>query len=187
MIINGSPVTNEERKAESGWNMKKNNSDRELSKEPTLTDAQRIEAYRALSQQLYTQYHDRRTLEWRIHLGLWTLLGLIAYLCVTNDKHFGLVALAVFLAVPIHFIWIIKIVRGEILEQKKSIIFRLKAEQILDCQDTFAGKTSLSLNQEEKSDMPRILSKGFESYWWWLALVLGTTFFLCVGVWFLVK
>ena len=47
----------------------------------------RIEVYLQLSDNLYKQYHDRRALEWKVHIAVWTLLALTAYLCVTNDKH----------------------------------------------------------------------------------------------------
>lgn len=166
--------------------MTKKNNKMELMNEP-ITDAQCVETYCALSQQLYTQYHDRRTLDWRIHLALWTLLALTAYLCVTNDRHLGHLACGVFLLVPIHFVWIIKMARGQIFEQKLSIIYRLKAEHILSCRYPDGEKTLPIPEWEEKSDMPRILSKGFASYWWWLSVEVATTLLLCMGVWLLVR
>ena len=42
--------------------------------EDPMKENERVEGLTALSRQMMTQYHERRNLEWRIHVLLWTLL-----------------------------------------------------------------------------------------------------------------
>lgn len=152
-----------------------------------MTDDQIVTAYIALSQQLYNQYHDRRGLEWRIHLALWTFLALIAYLCVTENKHLGNVAYGIFLAIPIHIVWIIKIVRGETLEQNLSIQYRSEIERILRFRELSKTQNySEIFKDEEQSQMPKWMER-FKSYYWWFGVQVATTAFICFGVWSLVR
>ncbi len=157
-------------------------------KNETITDAKCVETYCALSQQLYTQYHDRRTLEWKMHLALWTLLALTAYLCVTKDKHLGQFALGIFLTVPVHFVWTIKIHKGQLRDHSLSAYYRSQAEKILTSRHpTDIMTESISKLPVCHHYMETVDSIGFLHYWWWLAVTVGTTFLLCMGVWFLVR
>lgn len=151
----------------------------------------KIEIYLQLSEKLYNQYHHRRALEWKIHISVWTFLALTTYLCVSHDKHLEN-AFLIFLIIPIHFTWIIKIVKGEIRDQDLSNTYRLIALRILDdCIDSaeLQEKYKLSPHIEGKghSKMPDKLKESFESYWWWLTMVIGTTILLTFGAWSLVK
>ena len=153
-----------------------------------MTDDQISKSYIELSQQLYKQYLDRRDLEWRIHLTLWTFLSLIAYLFVTNDIHLGNTAYGVFLTIPLHFVWMVKIHKGQKLELNLSIRYRNEAERILKSTQLPQSHTSSNLFQdEERSKIPRWLDQGFESYYWWLGAELLATILISTGVWFLIR
>ncbi len=162
---------------------------KELSpNKPIMTDDQISKSYIELSQQLYKQYLDRRDLEWRIHLTLWTFLSLIAYLFVTNDLHLGNTAYGVFLTVPLHFVWMIKIHKGQKLELNLSIRYRNEAEKILKSTRLSQSLDSGNLYQdEERSKIPGWIEKGFESYYWWLGAELFATILISTGVWFLIR
>jgi hypothetical protein len=127
-------------------------------------------------------------LEWRIHLYLWVFLALIAYLSVTQNRHFGDIAFGLFLVVPLHFVWIVKIVTGEVRDQILSIRYRAAAEKILGFPrpPKYPDETAI-LESEEWSKMPRWLVKPFRSYLWWLGAEIGTTLLMCIGVIILVR
>lgn len=154
-------------------------SEQPLPKSTGLENAHIISAYCALSQQASEEYRDRRTLEWKMHLALWTILSAIIYVCITKDKHLEGWAWVVFLAVPIHFIWIIKIHRGQIGEDDLSKHYRCCAELLLP-KATPSEESELKSTRKGESTMPRILERSFKSYSWWLFIELGTTLIICI-------
>ena len=134
-----------------------------------------VDTYCVLSKQLSEEYRDRRSLEWRMHTSLWTILAAGVYLCVTKDQHWGVGAWLIFLAVPVHLVWTIKIWRGQLRDQLLSIYYR-------DCAVTLLREsvaTALPAPPEVSTAMPRILAKSFDSYLWWLLVVLGPTILIC--------
>jgi len=156
-------------------------------KVPENASTQLIDSYLRLSEQLYNQYNDRRKLEWRINVALWTLLAAVTYLCVSENKHLECFTYWSLLIIPIHFIWIVKIVSGEIREQNLSRSYRKKAERILNYSPDKPSQTDpdqfpqekISEMPEEESKMPKWLEDAFLSYWWWPIVQLSTTTLLC--------
>jgi len=65
-----------------------------------MTDKDRIEAYSKLSEQMYKQYNDRRELEWRIQVAIWTFLVAIGYLVVTQHLQPKYSAFGLLLIIP---------------------------------------------------------------------------------------
>lgn len=148
-----------------------------------MTEIERAQAYMTLSQQLYQQYHDRRGLEWRIHIALWTLLLATGYGVISHNIHSGAYSLLLFLAVPLHAVWCIKIHRGNVLEQNLSIGYRKAAERIL----TGGSETpTMGMDRigraEEHSAMPQWLQEAFRGYWWWLGVEIAVTFLIATVV-----
>jgi hypothetical protein len=144
-----------------------------------MTSEQVARAYIELSRQLYAQHRDRRDLEWRVHLPLWTLLALTAYLAVTNNRHLGTTALLIFLIIPIHFIWIMKIHRGELRDITLSIRYRDTALRIL-------GAFEPLVPPFESKALLRI-DRVFHSYGWWLVADFGPTILISVVVYMLIR
>jgi|ERR1700674_1222560 len=139
-----------------------------------LSDADIIAAYCALSKQASEEYRDRRSLEWKMHLSLWTILSAIIYVCITHNKHLGWWATAMLAAIPIHLIWIIKIHRGQIAEDDLSKIYRYRAERLLPKPDHLE-KGRLASKPRGESIMPPSWESRFKSYLWWVFIELGTT------------
>lgn len=164
---------------------KENHSDKIIK----MSDEQICNKYIELSQLAYKQYHDRRELEWRIHIEIWTFLALIAYFCVSNEiKNIGNLAFGVFIFLLLHFFWIIKIWRGEILEQHLSICFRLKAEEILiQSRDSISATLPVNCTDYAKSKIPCWIEKIFKYRCWWLILELIPTIIICIGIIILIR
>jgi hypothetical protein len=140
-----------------------------------------VDAYRALSEQLYLQYRERRDLEWRILVALWSLLAAATYLCASKGLHLGWWSLVGIVVLPLQFIWVAKIVRGEVFEQNLSRYYRQEAERILKhcLRDVQAALPVVVVHTEESSRFPEWMDRLFESYWWWPAVQLGATVLLC--------
>ncbi len=142
------------------------------------TEEQRLRAYIDLMQQLYRQYHDRRDLEWRVHILIWTLLVLIAYASISTEFQLGCIAGIIFLFLPLHLFWLAKIVRGEVSDYHRSMIYRDRAEKIIEFEMPSDEDLKKYLEKEGRSQLPNWIAKNFESYYWWLAVVMSTTFIL---------
>jgi len=153
-----------------------------------MSDEQICNMYLELSQLAYKQYHDRRELEWRIHITIWTFLALIANFFISNNIHLENYAYGIIVFFLLHFIWIIKIWKGEILEQHLSICYRDKAEELL-IQSRKSLSTALPLKCKDyaQSKIPCWIDKCFNSRDWWLVIELVTTLILCIGVWHLIR
>lgn len=150
--------------------------------EPGLSDADVVTAYCALSKQASEEYRARRDLEWKMHLSLWTILSAIIYVCTTHDLHLGLWMIPMFLAVPMHLIWIIKIHRGQIHEDDLSKVYRWHAEQLLP-KLVRVKDDELASTRKGESVMPRSWEQSFRSYLWWVFIELGTTILIItVGI-----
>ncbi|MDQ3772999.1 MAG: hypothetical protein M3461_00695 [Pseudomonadota bacterium] len=54
-----------------------------------LTKTEKLDGLLKLSAQLYGQYHDRCTLEWRVHVALWALLAGAGYAMLSQGRSFG--------------------------------------------------------------------------------------------------
>lgn len=151
---------------------------------PNAIDAaKRIETYCALSKQHAEEYRSRRALEWRLHLAIWTILSATVALCLSNEVKLGGMAFCLFFAVPIHLIWTVMIVRGEIIEQNLSFYFREKAlELIHDDRDerhrAMLGETTSVGLRRRGAQMPNRLRESFGHYYWWVFVQVGTTLLL---------
>lgn len=147
-----------------------------------MTEMQRVEALTKLSHQMMTQYHERRNLEWRIHVLLWTLLVAGAYFIVTvgiNVQSWIWVVLLV-LVFGVHVIWTLKMQLGEIRDQDQSVRYRKAAEAVI-----IAGQSNLpSLEEpgEEQSPMPGWLRKRLHGYWLWNFVTFGTTAVMGIAI-----
>lgn len=138
-----------------------------------------IDTYCDLSKQLAEEYRARRTLEWQMHLALWTILAAAIYLCVTNHIHLGKSAWWFLVVIPLHFVWTIKIVTGQVLEQRLSIYYRKCALRLLQDPPPALDAASPPSSEEESSSMPQGLLRFFRPYLWWLFVQMGTTLLLC--------
>ena len=111
-----------------------------MSEEPNMgekmTDNDQFQAYRALSEHMYTEYSHRRELEWKINVAVWTLLSAVGYLLVSQKIHLGCRLLPLIAMVPLHTLWCIKIHRGEYREQRLCDRYRAEAERILGEQES---------------------------------------------------
>lgn len=141
----------------------------------TMTDPERAQLYVTLSEMLYRQHHDRRALEWKIHLALWTLLVVAGWAIVSNDKELGAMSLIFFVAFPIHLVWCLKIHRGIVREQNLSIRYRKAADFIV------SGGTAID-DLDEPSTFPTWIERRFKHYLWWLGTLLATTGLLIIIV-----
>jgi hypothetical protein len=150
-----------------------------------MSDKERVEAYLTLSAQLYKQHDDRRSLEWKIHLALWTLLVAAGYAMIAQQgKHLGVKSLILLFTIPIHFVWCIKMHRGLLRELRQIRSYRKAVESILAKAGTepFAGGNNLIDDGEIHSVMPEWLYRKFASYWWWLGVEVVTTLLVAAVV-----
>jgi len=156
-----------------------------------LTDEQIVNGFIALSQQLHKQHQDSRNIESRVHITLWTFLAFIAYLSVSTDKlHLGKFAAIILVIIPIHFIWLLKIQRGEVIDSKLSNHYRTEAEIILRSSKSMSNPSSnkyKSFEEEERSKMIGWIEWAFKSYYWWIIVDVGMTILLSIGDWFLLR
>ena len=148
-------------------------------------------AYISLSKQLHQQYHQRRSLEWQMHLALWTLLAAAAYAFATQalSIHRGLLIGALGIAAVAHFVFAVKIHIGQIKEQDLSILYRTRAESFLDnpqAAPSALGKDAsidtLPMLREERSAMPERFKGFFKNYWWWLGAEMTVTLLISAAV-----
>lgn len=140
-----------------------------------MTEMEQVQILTNLSQQMMTQYHERRNLEWRIHVLLWTLLVAGAYFIVTvgiNVKSWVWVVLLLLVFV-VHIIWTLKMQLGEIRDQDQSVRYRKAAEALV-----VSGQAILPSEHEsgnEQSALPQWLQKRLQGYWLWNVVIFGTT------------
>jgi len=148
-----------------------------------MTDKDRIEAYSKLSEQMYKQYKDRRELEWRIHVAIWTFLVAIGYLVVTQHLQPKYSVFGLLLIIPLHAIWCIKIHIGEFLDQHHSIGYRRAAERLIAHRGTSIAPKQETLIDDEKPLLPPPeVQNIFDSYWWWVAVEAGTTALITMAI-----
>jgi len=154
--------------------------------ERAMNPKDRAAAYIALSKQLDQQYARRRSLEWKIHLAIWTLLVAAGYALLTYAPTISRVGLVVALAIMVfvHLVWAVKIHTGQFRDQQLSIVHREKAESILqnDLDNVGAATIDASKSREQWARMPDWLEIVFASYWWWLGAEVGTTVLMAVAV-----
>ena len=153
-----------------------------------MTHEERVKAYCHFSEQLYKQYRDRRHLEWKIHVALWTALAATGYAFMKEDKHLHYSSLWLILAVVLHLIWCVKIHIGEFRDRDFSIRYRQAAERLL-------GPAPVPTEGEGLIDAaeptftnrpPKWVEQRFEPYLWWLGAELGTTLLIAYVVIYLV-
>ncbi len=156
-----------------------------------LTDEEIVKGFIELSQQLYKQFQDQRGLQWRVHITLWTFLAFIAYLSASTGKlHLGNFAAIILLTIPIHFIWLLKAHRGEVLDLNLSRRYRNEAEMILRSSKSTDNPSSnkyKSFEEEERSKMILWIERVFKHYIWWIIVDVGMTVLLSMGDWFLIR
>jgi len=154
-----------------------------------ISNLEKARAYMDLSQNMYTQYHQRRSLEWRMHITLWTLLVLFGAFCTEKNIHLEQLAFLIFLIIPFHFIWIIRMLGGVIQEQNLSINYRTHAVKILEefkvpADNKEAEFMLLPFEKKEWAIYPKWAKKLFKGFSGWLSLELGITILLSLGAFF---
>jgi hypothetical protein len=154
-----------------------------------LSNLEKARAYLDLSQNMYTQYHQRRALEWKMNITLWTLLVLYGAFCKEKNIHLEELGLLIFLTIPIHFIWIISMLRGVIQEQNLSINYRTRAVKILEefnfqKDNKEAEFVLLPFEKKEWAIYPTWAKQIFKGFSGWLFLELGITILLSLGALF---
>jgi hypothetical protein len=150
---------------------------------------EKARAYMDLSQNMYIQYHQRRSLEWRMHITLWTLLVLFGAFCIEKNLHFKELSLFIFLIIPFHFIWIIRMLSGVIQEQNLSINYRTRAVKILEEFNVQEGNKEaefllLPFEEKEWALYPVWAKQFFKGFSGWLSLELGITLLLSLAAFF---
>lgn len=159
--------------------------DSEETSGPKTAAMQRADGLLKLSHQMMTQYHERRNLEWRIHVLLWTLLVAGAYFIVKvgiNVQPWKWAVLLVFVLL-VHIIWTLKMQLGEIRDQDLSVQYRKAAQAVIVGEQSVP---SIVEPDEERSPMPLWLRKLLHGYWLWNIVVLGTTAVMGIAIAFVV-
>jgi hypothetical protein len=133
--------------------------------------------YISLATQMHAQYDARRSLEWKIHIAVWTLLALSAYNLPTLAPRIEVPRLAITLAVfaALHLLVTAKFLYLEKGDREESNKYRKKAVELLNQLDN--GTT-----EENKSSLPRWLEPALKSWWTWILAEFGTTVCLAVVV-----
>lgn len=147
-----------------------------------LQDEEAVKAYCTLADQLHTQYHQRRELEWRIHVSVWTLIVGVGYLLITQKVQLGRELFLLFFIVPLHFIWCVKIHTGGFRAQYLSKQYRRAAERIINPSGPLIDDKGTVRDPESDLLPPRWLRISFEWYWWWMIAEIGTTILLTTGI-----
>ena len=120
-----------------------------------------VSAYLALSTQLDRQYASRRSLEWKIHISLWTLLAAAGYAVLNyapTVNHCGLIG-ALLVVTLLHFVWTVKMHTGQFRDQKRSQVYRDKADHLLH---KFSDNQRQQSQHVDGTRMPEWLQKCFE-------------------------
>jgi hypothetical protein len=150
-----------------------------------MTDNDQFQAYRSLSEQMHTQYTQRRELEWKNHVAIWTLLAAVGYLLVVQKIHLGCHLFALLVMVPLHALWCVKIHTGEFRDQSLSVCYRRAAERILVEQSKVGDQQLNTLVDDGENRAPQPppwLRDLFEGYAWWFLAEVGTTALIAVAV-----
>jgi hypothetical protein len=147
-----------------------------------LTDKDRAELYRALSEQMHTQYDQRRELEWKIHVSIWTLISAIGTMLITQKIYLGPIVWCLFAIVPLHLIWCVKIHIGGFRDRHFSDAYREAAVRVIE-----KDVTEKADDSEESVKLPppwirTIFRRYDKGYLWWLGAEVGTTLLLTLGV-----
>jgi len=148
----------------------------------TSEEEVKVQVYCTLADQLDNQYHQRRELEWRIHISVWTLIAAVSYLLITQKVQLGRELFLLFLIVPLHFIWCVKIHTGGFRAQHLSRQYRRAAERLLNPSGPLIDDKGTARNPDRELLPPRWLRMSFEWYWWWMIAEVGTTILLTTGI-----
>lgn len=135
-----------------------------------ITDSQRLEALTKLSLQMMTQYHERRNLEWKIHVLIWTLISVFTYFSVTSNVKMNICVFAFFigLLVIIHFFWTFMMQVSQAIDKDQSLIYRLAADALLSNQP-MPTITNPNINNSSWAKWRK-----YKQYKWAL-VIIGTT------------
>src|SRR5579871_2326563 len=97
-----------------------------------MDNLDRAKGYLELAKQLRDEHSDRRAIEWRIHVAVWTFLAAVGYATISMPSRIpqpvAFLLLAVF--VILHATWTVKMQRSGILEHEKSVRYREMADAI---------------------------------------------------------
>jgi hypothetical protein len=95
--------------------------------------ASAVNAYVSLSAQMHAEYDSRRSLEWKMHIAVWTLLAATGYSIGYLHLLVRLIYLLPWLGflLGLHLIWCVKIQQGQRVEQDLSRFYRSRAEDLL--------------------------------------------------------
>jgi hypothetical protein len=130
-----------------------------------------------LSEQQYNDYKDRCSLEWKVSIALWTLLAALgAAELGSHPKPLGPWALIVLFAIPIHFIWQVKILSSHFERQKKVKEYQLAAAHLIEF-DQIISEAQIMAPEGEAYRYKGLekLGKIFRHSSWWLIVVISTT------------
>lgn len=150
-----------------------------------LTAEQRAAGLMKLSHQMMTQYHERRSLEWRMHALLWTLLVVGAYFVGTATVHVPPLRLWAWVMVVFvcHVVWTLKMQMNQVQDQEMSRNYREAAESILlESQPSLASIVRSSERTETRYALPPWMTDILTRYWVWNVVIAGTTGALAIGL-----
>jgi len=141
-------------------------------------NVERAKVYVSLVKQMHTQYDNRRSLEWKTHLAVWSLLAASTYGAATLHLSTHtlpwycslLLGLALFFIVVLHLLWTIKIHAGQKKDLNLKQHYREMADNALD-----PSAPDLNTEAEGVQNMPEPLREKTEKYWLWLMADIGTT------------
>ena len=150
-----------------------------------MNENERVAGLMTLSRQMMTQYHERRNLEWRIHVLLWTLLVAGAYFVGTVAINVTPLWLGAWSAVVLvfHVVWTLKMQLGQVQDQEMSAKYRKAAQTMLvDSRPELEAIIKPDHEHSPQHTMPPWLRNNLRSYWLWNVVILGTTAAMAIGL-----
>ena len=158
------------------WHWRRDMADDGKNQKTAMTTEERAGHYISLASAYHEAYDARRSLEWKIHVGLWTLLAALGYAMLTFKLVIPFAELIPLAAafVVLHALWMLKMHQGQMRDLRFAVDCRDKAKAILDRAEEgpirpVAGSHSI------KSAFPEKLDRLFASYYWWPLIEIPTT------------
>lgn len=153
--------------------------------EDSMKESERVAGLTALSHQMMPQYHERRNLEWRTHVLLWTLLVAGAYFVGTVAINVAPLRLWIWLSVVLicYIVWTLKMQLGQVQDQEMSALYRKAAEIILvNSQPKLKEIIRPGHKHPPRHTMSQWLRNKIRAYWLWNVVVFGTTAAMAIGL-----
>jgi hypothetical protein len=140
----------------------------------------KVEAYVRLYERQMTHYEKTQDVEWKINIGIWTLLGAAIFWAAQNKaaskpipvEHCLIVAVAITLVI-VHALWLRRVHASEEFDKRLWSRYRREARMVL-------LEASPLPSDEEHSERDEL------DKWTWIALEAGITIAMAsVLLWFL--